>query len=132
MFDKCGEGKIAACLVGRALRALGQNPSNRCIQSLLKKFDKKSVYTLWITSLLNLQLKDKNINNPFLDDDKIDFNEFKCIMSSYKFKSEREMLDDVIEAFKVFDREEVSENLNCLLFRINFDWYFKLQVHDIL
>lgn len=42
------------------------------------------------------------------------------------------MLDDVIEAFKVFDREEVSENLNCLLFRINFDWYFKLQVHDIL
>lgn len=78
IFDKNGDGSITVKELGTVMRSLGQNPSDEEIQKMINEVDEDKSGT-------------------------IDFNEFLGLMAKKMKESNTE--DDLLEAFKVFDRD---------------------------
>ncbi len=79
IFDKHGEGAISTKELGTIMRSLGLNPSDEDIKEITDIFD-----------------NDKNNNL-------IDFNSFLFIMAKRKNDIDKE--EDLLDAFRVFDKE---------------------------
>jgi calmodulin len=80
IFDKDGDGKISTKEVNSMLISLGREPTKQEIEDLIQQLDKDDTGT-------------------------IDFEEFSDYMQS-NYQLEETKLEDVIEAFKVFDINE--------------------------
>jgi calmodulin len=85
LVDQNNLGFIPAKEVGRALRSIGQNPTDEEISQLLKYacYDESSACTLSLDDFLNT-------------------------VSQYNFHDERDMQDDLGEALRVFDRQDTG------------------------
>jgi len=79
IFDKHGEGVISSKELGTIMRSLGLNPSDEDLKEIIDSFD-----------------NDKNNNL-------IDFNSFLIIMAKRKNDIDKE--EDLLDAFRVFDKE---------------------------
>ena len=79
IFDKHGEGVINSKELGTIMRSLGLSPSDEDLKEIIDSFD-----------------NDKNNNM-------IDFNSFLIIMARRKNDIDKE--EDLLEAFRVFDKE---------------------------
>ena len=79
IFDKHGEGAISSKELGTIMRSLGLNPSDEDLKEIIDSFD-----------------NDKNNNL-------IDFNSFLIIMAKRKNDIDNE--EDLLDAFRVFDKE---------------------------
>ncbi|XP_014787760.1 neo-calmodulin [Octopus bimaculoides] len=79
MFDRDKDGKITARELGTVLRSLGQNPTEQEIRDMINEVD-------------------------FDGNGTIEFNEFLAMMS--KRQSETNELQEVTDAFKVFDKDD--------------------------
>ena len=79
IFDKHGEGAISSKELGTIMRSLGLNPSDEDLKEIIDSFD-----------------NDKNNNM-------IDFNSFLIIMAKRKNDIDNE--EDLLDAFRVFDKE---------------------------
>ena len=79
IFDKHGEGTISSKELGTIMRSLGLNPSDEDLKEIIDCFD-----------------NDKN-------NGLIDFNSFLIIMAKRKNDIDRE--EDLLDAFRVFDKE---------------------------
>ena len=77
-FDKDKDGKISAKELENAMQSMGQNPTVDEVQEMMREVD------------LN-------------QDGKIDFDEFMYLMT--KSSSDTQTEDEVINAFRVFDKE---------------------------
>ena len=78
IFDKDGDGSITTKELGTVMRSLGQNPSDDEIRQMIIDVDEDKSET-------------------------IDFKEFLGLMA--KKMKENDSEDELIEAFKVFDRD---------------------------
>mmetsp|Transcript_33293 Transcript_33293/g.88388 ORF Transcript_33293/g.88388 Transcript_33293/m.88388 type:complete len:149 (+) Transcript_33293:72-518(+) len=76
LFDQDGDGKLSIKELGSMLNALGQNPSEQSVRKMIQGFDH--------------------------DDGKVDFPDWLSLMARKIKHSDTE--DELIEAFKVFDR----------------------------
>ncbi|KAL9657491.1 hypothetical protein ABK040_016757 [Willaertia magna] len=83
LFDSDGDGAILAKELGTVMRALGLNPSQNELDEMIKSVDGK-----------------ENGGN---GNGTIDFKEFLVLMQ--KKMNDNESEDEVVEAFKVFDRD---------------------------
>lgn len=83
LFDQTGSGFIEADDLSSALRALGQNPSDEDVALLLQ---------------------DANLDAM----GRLSAAEYLQVVSRYGLKQETEMNDELSEAFKVFDRNDVG------------------------
>ncbi|KAL9538698.1 hypothetical protein MBANPS3_010735 [Mucor bainieri] len=79
LFDKNGDGAIDVEELGQVMRSLNQEPTNEELKDMINDVD-----------------SDNN--------GRIDFNEFLTIMSRMKGNDETE--NDLLEAFKVFDKDQ--------------------------
>ncbi|KAL7328596.1 hypothetical protein PS15p_206841 [Mucor circinelloides] len=79
LFDKNGDGAIDAEELGQVMRSLNQEPTDEELKDMINDVD-----------------SDNN--------GRIDFNEFLTIMSRMKGTDETE--NDLVEAFKVFDKDQ--------------------------
>ena len=79
IFDKHGEGAISSKELGTIMRSLGLNPSDEDLKEIIDSFDNE---------------KNNNL---------IDFNSFLVIMAKRKNDIDKE--EDLIDAFRVFDKE---------------------------
>ena len=79
IFDKHGEGAISSKELGTIIRSLGLNPSDEDLKEIIDSFDNE---------------KNNNL---------IDFNSFLIIMAKRKNDIDKEK--DLLEAFRVFDKE---------------------------
>ncbi|CAO3618426.1 unnamed protein product [Mucor fragilis] len=79
LFDKNGDGAIDLKELGQVMRSLNQEPTNEELKDMINDVD-----------------SDNN--------GRIDFNEFLTIMSRMKGADETE--NDLLEAFKVFDKDQ--------------------------
>ena len=79
IFDKHWEGVISSKELGTIMRSLGLNPSDEDLKEIIDSFD-----------------NDKNNNL-------IDFNSFLIIMAKRKNDIDKE--EDLLDAFRVFDKE---------------------------
>ena len=79
IFDKHGEGTISTKELGTIMRSLGLNPSDEDLKEIIDSFDNE---------------KNNNL---------IDFNSFLMIMAKRKNDIDKE--EDLLEAFRVFDKE---------------------------
>lgn len=85
LFDKNGDGSISASELGKVLRAMGQNPTEKMIEETLKKFDKDGDHVIEYEEYLEM-LKD--------------------------FRKDPQILEiELREAFRVFDKDR-NNNLN--------------------
>ncbi|XP_064597396.1 calmodulin-A-like [Liolophura sinensis] len=80
MFDKNGDGVISITELGTVLRALGQNPTNKNLEEMIKQAD-------------------------ITQNGVIDFNEFTRLVSVKGLKSQEEEKEELRLAFKIFDRD---------------------------
>ncbi len=78
IFDKDGDGNITTKELGTVMRSLGQNPTQEEIGKMIEEVDKDASGT-------------------------IDFKEFLNLMARKMKETDTE--DDLIDAFKVFDRD---------------------------
>lgn len=78
IFDKDGDGSITTKELGTVMRSLGQNPSDEEVRKMIDEVDEDKSGT-------------------------IDFKEFLGLMA--KKMRENDSEDELIEAFKVFDRD---------------------------
>lgn len=78
IFDKDGDGSITTKELGTVMRSLGQNPSDEEIRQMIEEVDEDKSET-------------------------IDFKEFLGLMA--KKMKETDTEDELLEAFKVFDRD---------------------------
>ena len=79
IFDKHGEGAISSKELGTIMRSLGLNPSDEDLKEIIDSFDNE---------------KNNNL---------IDFNSFLMIMAKRKNDIDKE--EDLLDAFRVFDKE---------------------------
>ena len=79
IFDKHGEGAISSKELGTIMRSLGLNPSDEDLKEIIDSFDNEKNYNL------------------------IDFNSFLIIMAKRKNDIDKE--EDLLDAFRVFDKE---------------------------
>ena len=79
ILDKHGEGAISSKELGTIMRSLGLNPSDEDLKEIIDSFDNE---------------KNNNL---------IDFNSFLVIMAKRKNDIDKE--EDLIDAFRVFDKE---------------------------
>ena len=79
IFDKHGEGAISSKELGTIMRSLGLNPSDEDLKEIIDSFDNE---------------KNNNL---------IDFNSFLIIMAKRKNDIDKE--EDLLDAFRVFDKE---------------------------
>ena len=79
IFDRHGEGAISSKELGTIMRSLGLNPSDEDLKEISESFDNE---------------KNNNL---------IDFNSFLIIMAKRKNDIDKE--EDLLEAFRVFDKE---------------------------
>ena len=79
IFDKHGEGAISSKELDTIMRSLGLNPSDEDLKEIIDSFDNE---------------KNNNL---------IDFNSFLMIMAKRKNDIDKE--EDLLEAFRVFDKE---------------------------
>ena len=79
IFDKHGEGTISSKELGTIMRSLGLNPSDEDLKEIIDSFDNE---------------KNNNL---------IDFNSFLMIMAKRKNDVDKE--EDLLDAFRVFDKE---------------------------
>ena len=79
IFDKHGEGAISSKELGTIMRSLGLNPSDEDLKEIIDSFDNE---------------KNNNL---------IDFNSFLVIMAKRKNDIDKE--EDLLDAFRVFDKE---------------------------
>ena len=79
IFDKHGEGFISSKELGTIMRSLGLNPSDEDLKEITDSFDNE---------------KNNNL---------IDFNSFLIIMA--KRKNDIDQEEELLEAFRVFDKE---------------------------
>ena len=79
IFDKHGEGTISSKELGTIIRSLGLNPLDEDLKEIIDSFDNE---------------KSNNL---------IDFNSFLIIMAKRKNDIDKE--EDLLEAFRVFDKE---------------------------
>ena len=79
IFDKHGEGAISTKELGTIMRSLGLNPSDEDLKEIIDSFDNE---------------KNNNL---------IDFNSFLVIRAKRKNDIDKE--EDLIDAFRVFDKE---------------------------
>lgn len=82
LFDTTGSGFIKGDDLGRALRALGQNPSDEDVKKML--------------------------SDASLDGGRLGASEYLRVIGSCGLKKEGEMRDELTEAFRVFDRNDVG------------------------
>lgn len=78
IFDKDGDGSITTKELGTVMRSLGQNPSDEEVRQMIEEVDEDKSET-------------------------IDFKEFLGLMA--KKMKETDAEDELLEAFKVFDRD---------------------------
>ncbi|XP_045181921.2 neo-calmodulin-like [Mercenaria mercenaria] len=83
LFDKNGDGHISGAELGNVLRALGQNPTEKEVQKILKRFDKNC-------------------------DEKIQYNEYLDILKDY-LKDPQIFEIELREAFRIFDRDRNND-----------------------
>ena len=86
IFDKHGEGVISSKELGTIMRSLGLNPTDEDLKEIIDSFD-----------------NDKNNNL-------IDFNSFLIIMARRKNDVDKE--EDLLDAFRVFDKENNGKILS--------------------
>ena len=79
IFDRHGEGAISSKELGTIMRSFGLNPSDEDLKEISESFDNE---------------KNNNL---------IDFNSFLIIMAKRKNDIDKE--EDLLEAFRVFDKE---------------------------
>ena len=85
IFDRHGEGAISSKELGTIMRSLGLNPSDEDIKEITDMFDNEKYNNL------------------------IDFNSFLLIMAKRKNDVDKE--EDLLEAFRVFDKENNGQIL---------------------
>ena len=78
IFDKDGDGSITTKELGTVMRSLGQNPSDEEVRQMIEEVDEDKSET-------------------------IDFKEFLGLMARKMKETDAE--DELLEAFKVFDRD---------------------------
>ena len=78
IFDKDGDGSITTKELGTVMRSLGQNPSDEEVRQMIEEVDENKSET-------------------------IDFKEFLGLMARKMKETDAE--DELLEAFKVFDRD---------------------------
>ena len=78
IFDKNGDGSITTKELGTVMRSLGQNPSDEEVRQMIEEVDEDKSET-------------------------IDFKEFLGLMARKMKETDAE--DELLEAFKVFDRD---------------------------
>lgn len=83
LFDRTGRGFIDGSDLGRALRALGQNPSEEDVAKMLS----------------DAKLDASGRLSP---------SEYLKVIGRFVLKKEEDMNDELVEAFRVFDRNDVG------------------------
>lgn len=79
LFDKDGNGEISIAELGRVMRALGRNPTQLQLQEMINEIDSNASGT-------------------------VEFPEF-CKLMSKQLETEDVVEDDLVKAFKVFDKD---------------------------
>ncbi len=89
LFDKDGDGTISTTELKNLLRCFGKKASDNDVQAILVRHSKVGEH------------------------EEIDFDEFKMIMAD--IMSEPEFDEEIIQVYKVFDRDDKGVTAHCLM-----------------
>ena len=105
MFDNRGDGKICSSQLGEVLRALGQNPTEAEVKKCGYQADKGIIKQLQHSVvILGGHSSYENFSNVL--DYRISFEQFLPIYSTVSKNKDTSTLEDFVEGFRVFDKEQ--------------------------